>query len=116
MIENLITILMLLGILLVLNITNIILGVVIGSSKEGFKWKKLGEGILKVFLFCLSFLAYCSCIEVMPMILARIDIIISEDIITLAEIVGITLTAYKKYAKDCYDKIITILKINKEGE
>ncbi len=114
MFENLITILMLLGMLLVLNVSNITLGAVIGSKKEGFSWKKLGEGILKIFLFSLAFIAFCFCIEVTPLILGRIDIIVPTDIVSLVEIIGITLTAYKKYVKDCYDKIYMILGIKEE--
>lgn len=114
MFENLITILMLLGILLVLNLSNIVLGAVIGSEKEGFSWKKLRKGISKMFLFSLAFVAFCFCIEVTPIILSRIDIIISNDIVSLTEIIGITVTVYKKYVKDCYDKIYTILGIKEE--
>lgn len=114
MFENLITILMLLGILLVLNISNIVLGIVIGSKQEGFCWKKLGEGILKIFLFSLAFMAFCFCVEVTPIILGRIDIIVPADIVSLVEIIGITTTAYKKYVKDCYEKIYMILDIKEE--
>lgn len=114
MFENLITILMLQGILIVLTLSNIVLGVVIGSKQEGFSWKKLGEGILKIFLFSLAFLAFCFCIEAIPIILNRIDIIISNDVVSLVEIIGITTTAYKKYVKDCYEKIYTILDIKEE--
>ena len=105
---------MLLGILLVLNVSNIVLGAVIGSKKEGFSWKKIREGILKIFLFSFSFLAFCFCIEVTPIVLGRINIAIPTDIISLVEILGITLTAYKKYVKDCYEKIYTILDIKTE--
>ena len=112
MLNNLITIAMLLAVLGVLYITNTILGAVIGSQKEKFEWKKIGKGMLKAFLFCLSFLTYCFCLEILPFILMRINITISSDIITFFEIVGITLTAYKKYAVDCYEKLKIILGID----
>ncbi len=112
MLNNLITIAMLLAVLGALYITNTILGAVIGSQKTKFEWKKIGKGMLKAFLFCLSFLTYCFCLEILPFILMRINITISSDIITFFEIVGITLTAYKKYAVDCYEKLKNILGIN----
>lgn len=112
MLNNLITIAMLLSVLGALYITNTILGAVIGSQKTKFEWKKIGKGMLKAFLFCLSFFTYCFCLEILPFILMRINITISSDIITFFEIVGITLTAYKKYAVDCYEKLKIILGID----
>ena len=114
--NNMITILMLLGILGVLQLCNIVLGTVIGTQKTKFNLKKLGKGILKSFLFCLAFLGYCFCIEIMPSILTRIDIEIPSNLITLVEIVGVTLTAYKKYALDCYEKIKIILDVESEED
>ncbi|MDE6141592.1 MAG: hypothetical protein K2G03_03215 [Bacilli bacterium] len=109
MINNLITVVMLLGVLLSLGITNIVLGAVNGSMNKKFSWKKLGEGILKVFLFCLCFLVFCFCLQAMPMILERVDIMIPDDAINLIEIIGLIVVAYKKYATDCYEKIKIIL-------
>ena len=112
MLNNLITIAMLLAVLGVLYITNTVLGAVIGSQKTKFEWKKIGKGMLKAFLFCLSFLAYCFCLEVLPIILLRINVIDPNDLITFLEIVGITLTAYKKYTTDCFAKLQVILGID----
>lgn len=112
MMNNLITIALLLAILGVLYITNTVLGAVIGSQSAKFEWKKIGKGMLKAFLFCLSFLAYCFCLEVLPLILLRINVSVPNDLIVFLEIVGIVLTAYKKYAADCYAKIQVILGIN----
>lgn len=112
MINNLLTTAMLLAVLGVLHITNTVLGAVIGSQETQFEWKKIGKGMLKAFLFCLSFLTYCFCLEVLPIILVRIDVAIPNDIITFLEIVGITLTAYKKYTLDCYAKLQIILGVN----
>lgn len=112
MINNLLTISMLLGVLGVLQITNIVLGAVVGSQKTKFSWKKIFKGMLKAFLFCLCFLSYCFCLEVLPLILIRIEITVPNDVITVLEIIGITLTAYKKYTKDCYEKLQIILGVN----
>jgi len=114
MIENIITVLMLLGVLLSLGITNIVLGAVNGSMNKKFSWKKLGKGILKIFLFSLSFLVFCLCLQSMPIILERVDIVIPDDAINLIEIIGLIIVAYKKYATDCYKKIKMILGIKEE--
>ena len=114
MIENIITILMLLGILLSLAITNIILGAVNGSMNKKFSWKKLAKGILKVFLFCLCFISFSFCLQVMPIVLERVDIVIPDDAINLVELIGLTIVAYKKYATDCFEKICLILDVRKE--
>lgn len=114
MLNNLITIVMLLAVLGVLHITNTVLGAVKGSQESKFEWKKIGKGMLKAFLFCLCFISYCFCLEILPVILSRIDITVPSDLITFLEIVGITLTAYKKYALDCYTKIKDIMGINTE--
>lgn len=114
MIENIITILMLLGILLSLAITNIILGAVNGSMNKKFSWKKLAKGILKVFLFCLCFVSFCFCLQAMPIILERVSIVIPDNTINLVEIIGILVFAYKKYATDCFEKICLILDVRKE--
>lgn len=116
MINNLVTISMLLGVLGVLYITNTILGAVIGSQKTKFEWKKIGRGMLKAFLIGIGFITYCFCLEVLPLILNRVDITIPGDLITFLEIIGITLTAYRKYSQDCYEKLKIILDVNKEGE
>lgn len=116
MLNNLITIVMLLAVLGVLHITNTVLGAVKGSQESKFEWKKIGKGMLKAFLFCLCFLAYCFCLEILPIILLRIEITIPNDLITFLEIVGITLTAYKKYTKDCYEKLKVILDVNTEDQ
>ena len=115
MINNLLTIVMLLAVLGVLYTTNTVLGAVIGSETTQFEWKKIGKGMLKAFLFCLSFLAYCFCLEVLPIILTRIDVVVPSDLITFLEIVGITLTAYKKYTLDCYAKLQVILGVTTDN-
>jgi hypothetical protein len=114
--ENIITILMLLGILAILQICNIVFGIVLGSQKKKFNIKKLSKGVLKAILFCLAFIGFCFCIEILPNILLRIDIKISDNLITLIEIMGITLTAYKKYAIDCYEKIKIFLNVESEED
>lgn len=112
MLNNLLTIIMLLAILGVLHLTNTILGAVIGSQKTKFEWKKIGQGMLKAFLFCISFISYCFCLEILPIVLLRVEISIPTDLITFLEIIGITITAYRKYTMDCYNKIKTIMGVN----
>ena len=58
-----------------------------------FSWKKLAKGILKVFLFCLCFISFSFCLQVMPIVLERVDIVIPDDAINLVELIGLTIVA-----------------------
>lgn len=109
--ENITTMLLLLAVLGIMYLTNMILGIVLGTKNEGFNWKKFWGGFGKAVLLAISFASFCFCIEVLPIILARIDISLPDDLVTLIEVVGITLTAYKKYSLDCIDKFKKIFNI-----
>ena len=114
MMQKMIDIIILIAILYMLSIINTILGIMINTKNNKFNWKKFWKGILKVFLFCICIIAYYLSLELFYIIVLRAKIIISEDIITFAEIIGIFVTAYKKYAYDCYKKIKTILKVDEK--
>lgn len=114
--DNIFTIMMLLGILGILQVCNILFGTIIGSKKKKFNSKKLLEGITKAILFCIAFIGYCFCLEIIPTILLRVDIELPSNLITLGEIVGVTATAYKKYALDCYEKIKIFLNVESEED
>lgn len=115
MINDLITVLYMLILLAIVFITNTTLGVVIANKKSEFNLKKFLSGIGKGIVIALCMLAFCLTLELIPDILGRLGIEVPQDIITLIEVVLITLTAYKKYAVDVVDKFKTILEI-KESE
>lgn len=115
MLNNLITVfymLILLGIMIVINTT---LGVVMANKKVNFKWSILFKGLGKSLIIALCILLFCLTLELVPVVLTRVGIKIPADLITVLEIVLTTLTAYKKYASDCFDKFKIILNI-KESE
>lgn len=115
MINNLITVLFMLGILAIMIVINTVLGSVIANKKQEFKKEKLIKGIAKAITIAICILLFCLTLELVPVILNRVGIEIPSDLITVLEIVLTTLTAYKKYAIDCFNKFKTILNI-KESE
>lgn len=115
MINSLITVFYMLMMLAIAIISNTILGAVIANRKEEFDVRKLFQGIVKSILIAFCMLLLCVTLELLPIILNKIGIEISNDLITIMEIVSITVTAYKKYAVDCVDKFKIILNI-KESE
>lgn len=113
MLDNFITSTLFLLLLGFLFIVNTILGIYLGSKETRFDFKKLLSGILKGIIIAFCIISFCFVIEVVPTILKRIGIELPSDLITLTEMMGITLTAYKKYVLDCFDKIKKIFNENK---
>lgn len=109
MINDLITTTYMLGLLAIVIMINTILGIIIANKKLEFNWKKLGEGILKAFVIMICVLLFCVCIELVPIVLNRVNITIPEDLITVLQIILVTLTAFTKYAKDCFEKFQIII-------
>lgn len=105
MLDDFITIVLFLLVLGLLFTIDTILGVLIGTKEEGFNFKKFLYGLLKGGIAALCVIGFCFVIEITPIILKRIDIELPSDIITLTEFMGVTFTAYKKYALDCLEKI-----------
>lgn len=105
MFDNFITSTLFLLVLGLLFIINTVLGVLIGTKEEGFDLKKLLYGFLKGGIAALCIIGFCFVIEITPIILKRIDIELPTDIITFVELMTITVTAYKKYTIDCFEKI-----------
>lgn len=105
MLDDFITLVLFLLVLGLLFTIDTILGVLIGTKEEGFNFKKFLYGFLKGGVMAICIAGFCFAIEITPIILKRIDIELPSDIITLAELMGVTLTAYKKYALECFEKI-----------
>ena len=105
MLDNFITSTLFLLVLGLLFIINTVLGVLIGTKEEGFNLKKFLYGILKGIIAALCIVGFCFVIEITPIIIKRIEIELPSDIVTFVELIGITMTAYKKYTKECFEKI-----------
>ena len=114
MIENLMTIFYMLILLGIVVVINIILGTLIANKKKQFNLKKLLYGVLKAIIITLCILLFCLSLELLPSVLGRVGIKIPSELVSVVEIILTTLTAYKKYATDCYDKFKILL--NVEGE
>lgn len=82
-----------------------ILGITIGIQKEGFNLKKLLYGILKGLIIGLCIVVFCFLIEIIYIILKRINIELSNDIIYFVEFIIITITVYKKYVLEIIKKL-----------
>lgn len=114
MIDNIITVAYMLGILGIMIVVNTMLGITIANKTQKFNKKKLLKGISKAVIIVICTLLFCLTLELVPVVLRRVDINIPTDLITVLEIVLTTLTAYKKYALDCFDKFKKILKVEEE--
>ena len=98
--------------ILLLGITvliNTILGVLIASSNKEFNIKKLLYGILKSIIVAICLFLFTLTLELLPLVLSKVNIQISDGIPEVIEIVLTCLTAYKKYALDCFEKFKLIL-------
>ena len=109
MINNLITTTYMLGLLAIVMGINTILGIVIANAKLEFDWKVLWKGISRALIILVCVLLFCLCIELMPIVLIRVGIEVPKDLITVLEIILITLTAFTKYASDCFEKFKKII-------
>ena len=105
MLDNFITSTLFLLVLCLLFVINTVLGILIGTKEEGFRIKKFLYGLLKGGIAAICIMGFCFVIEITPVILKRIDIQLPSDIVTFVEMMGITLTAYKKYSLECLEKI-----------
>lgn len=111
MVNNLLTTMYMLCLTAIVIVINTILGVVIANKYSEFSWKKLLTGTGKAIIILLCVLLFCVSLELVPIVLHRIKIEVPGDLITVIEIVITTLTAYKKYANDCFKKFKIILDI-----
>lgn len=111
MINNIITVAYMLGILGIMVIINTVLGAVIANKKQKFCKKKLWKGVRKAIIITVCILLFCLTLELVPVVLKRVNIDIPTDFITVLEMILTTITAYKKYALDCVEKFKEILNI-----
>ena len=89
--EDILTIELLVGCDGALMIFNIALGTIIGSQKEGFDWRKFVFGLVKAFVIALCIGGYCAVVEFVPLILSRLSISMPEDYVTFIQVVGVVM-------------------------
>lgn len=111
MFNDIITIIMLLSVLGVLYCINTTLGIMLKTKGQKFNFIAFKNGLIKALVIAICMTGFCFCIESMPVILSRVGIVIDETFITILEILGIMVTAYKKYVGDCYEKVKQLFKV-----
>lgn len=110
MFNDIITIIMLLSVLGVLYCINTTLGILLKTKGQKFNFIAFKNGFIKALIIAICVVGFCFCIESIPIILSRVGITIGETVITVLEIFGIMITAYKKYVSDCYEKVKQLFK------
>lgn len=111
MFNDIITIIMLLSVLGVLYCINTTLGIVLKTKGQKFNFIAFRKGLVKAIVIAICMVGFCFCLESMPIILSRIGIVIDETFITVLEVLGVMITAYKKYVSDCYEKVKQLFNI-----
>lgn len=99
-------------IILILSITiliNTILGAFLATNKKEFDIKKLFKGIFKAIIIMVCLILFCVSLELLPIPLNSLGVQIPDEVPTLLQISITILTAYKKYAVDCFNKFKTII-------
>lgn len=109
MINDILTLIYMMAILGTSIIVNTVLGVVIAKRELKFDKNLLKSGLLKSIIVCVSIIAFCFTLELLPCILLRVNILIPTEIITVIELSTIFVTAYTKYSKDIFEKIKLLL-------
>lgn len=110
MFNDIITILLVLSVLGVLYCINTTLGILQRTKGQNFNFIAFKRGFVKALIIALCIVGFCFCLEAIPPILSRVGIVIEDNCITVLEVFGVTITAYKKYASDCYTKIKELFK------
>ncbi len=110
MFNDIITIIMLLSVLGVLYCINTTLGIMLKTKGQKFNFIAFKNGLVKALVIAICIVGFCFCIESVPIILSRVGIVIEESVITVLEVLGIIVTAYKKYVSDCYEKVNQLFK------
>lgn len=108
------TLVMLIGSLGIMMLLNIVLGGVMASANYQWDTATFFKGILKAFLVALVMVVYCIVLEVFPLILSRLNIEIPNEMITFVQVVGIVVLSFTKYAKDIFDKLMTLLGVEEQ--
>lgn len=113
--DDLLTALMGTAILFVLFVINTLLGIYKGTKLEGFKIKKLIEGILKnIFCLLIPLFMFYVVLDFIPIWLERIGISGLQGIVSFLEAMGVIAIAIRNYVTDIYDKYLAIYGVQKE--
>lgn len=91
---------------------NIILGSVYAGITKTWDTKKFFTGIIKAILVGIVIIGFGWLLEFVSKILVIGNIVsVSDELIKLVEVIGVVLTAFKKYAKGVWDKLLVLLDV-----
>ena len=99
---------------------NQILGAVMARTgiENTFDIKRLLRSFLKGFLICVAIQIFCIVLDLIPVLLERVNVIGEESIVstlmTVIEVIAILVIALVKYCKEVYEKLLTLFEVKKD--
>lgn len=96
-----------------LMVTNMVLGAVMSAAVGEFDKSRFKKSIVKALLICLAVCVYYVCLELMPILLGYVGINVPEDLVTTIEILLIVVASFTKYAKEIFNKLLTLFDVTK---
>lgn len=113
--DDLTTAFMGMAILVVLFLINTLLGIYRGTKNEGFKIKKLIEGIVKnLFCLMLPLFMFYAVLDLIPLWFERVGISGLQNIVSFFQAMLVIFVAIKNYITDIYEKYMEIFNVKKE--
>ena len=113
--DDLTTAFMGMAILVVLFLINTLLGIYRGTKNEGFKIKKLVEGIIKnLFCLMLPLFMFYAVLDIIPLWFERVGISGLQNIVSFFQAMLVIFVAIKNYITDIYEKYMEIFNVKKE--
>ena len=113
--DDLTTAFMGMAILVVLFLINTLLGIYRGTKNEGFKIKKLIEGVIKnLFCLMLPLFMFYAVLDIIPLWFERVGISGLQNIVSFFQAMLVIFVAIKNYITDIYEKYMEIFNVKKE--
>lgn len=111
--DNLLTLILSLVLLGGLMLTNMILGAIMSATIGEFDKSRFFRSVVKALLIVLSVCVYYCCLELMPMLLTKVGIDVPSDLVTTIEVLLIVVASFTKYAREIFQKLLTLFDVTK---
>lgn len=111
--DNLLTLILSLVLLGGLMLTNMILGAIMSATIGEFDKSRFFRSLVKALLIVLSVCVYYCCLELMPMLLTKVGIDVPSDLVTTIEVLLIVVASFTKYAREIFQKLLTLFDVTK---
>ncbi len=96
-----------------LMLTNMVLGAIMSATVGEFDKERFWRSVVKAVLILFSVCIYYACLELMPILLTKVGIEIPQDLITTIEVLLIIVASFTKYAKEIFNKLLTLFDVTK---